>query len=322
MYHTFLRKQITTFLLLPVTFLLFAGVAFAAPPGSTYSPGETLAPTCSPGSTNCTVSTTSPAGGDTNVQFNDGGLFGFDTTFSFNKTADRLTFAYASSTGITSAYASSTSLFAGSFTLGSLSGFLKATAGAVANALVNLASDVTGFLGVANGGTGTSTAFTAGSVIFAGTSGAYNQNNTNLFWDNTNSRLGIATTTPQEQLSVSGTIGATHVKGLGNTPSVSAGGGAGAGASVNVFGTDMAGKVVLDTGILPSASSLTLTLTFANTYSSAPYVVFVPANSIAALLSGTSMVVLGSSASNFTFNSGTVPLTASTQYIWHYMVIE
>ena len=224
MYHTFLRKQITTFLLLPVTFLLFAGVAFAAPPGSTYSPGETLAPTCSPGSTNCTVSTTSPAGGDTNVQFNDGGLFGFDTTFSFNKTADRLTFAYASSTGITSAYASSTSLFAGSFTLGSLSGFLKATAGAVANALVNLASDVTGFLGVANGGTGTSTAFTAGSVIFAGTSGAYNQNNTNLFWDNTNSRLGIATTTPQEQLSVSGTIGATHVKGLGNTPSVSAGG--------------------------------------------------------------------------------------------------
>ena len=34
------------------------------------------------------------------------------------------------------------------------------------------------------------TAFTTGSVVFAGASGVYSQNNSNLFWDNTNNRLG------------------------------------------------------------------------------------------------------------------------------------
>lgn len=51
-------------------------------------------------------------------------------------------------------------------------------------------------LTVGNGGTGTSTAFTAGSVVFAGASGIYSQNNSNFFWDNSNVRLGIGTATP------------------------------------------------------------------------------------------------------------------------------
>lgn len=38
--------------------------------------------------------------------------------------------------------------------------------------------------------------FTAGSVPFFGTSGVLLQNNTNLFWDNTNTRLGVGTSTP------------------------------------------------------------------------------------------------------------------------------
>jgi hypothetical protein len=57
-------------------------------------------------------------------------------------------------------------------------------------------------LSVANGGTGTATAFTEGSVVFAGASGVYSQNNTNFFWDNTNSNLGINTTTPAATLEV------------------------------------------------------------------------------------------------------------------------
>ena len=40
----------------------------------------------------------------------------------------------------------------GGLSLGSLSGFLKATAGAVATALVDLTADITGTLGVGNGG--------------------------------------------------------------------------------------------------------------------------------------------------------------------------
>jgi len=57
-------------------------------------------------------------------------------------------------------------------------------------------------IGVGYGGTGTSTAFTTGSVVFAGASGVYSQNNAKFFWDNTNNRLGINTATPQTQLTV------------------------------------------------------------------------------------------------------------------------
>jgi hypothetical protein len=59
-------------------------------------------------------------------------------------------------------------------------------------------------LPVAKGGTGTATAFTAGSVVFAGASGVYSQDNANLFWDNTNDRLGIGTTSPGAKLAVAG----------------------------------------------------------------------------------------------------------------------
>jgi hypothetical protein len=57
-------------------------------------------------------------------------------------------------------------------------------------------------LGVAKGGTGTGTAFTAGSVVFAGASGVYTQDNANLFWDNTDDRLGIGTASPGYKLQV------------------------------------------------------------------------------------------------------------------------
>jgi hypothetical protein len=61
-----------------------------------------------------------------------------------------------------------------------------------------------GTLVVGNGGTGTATTFTAGSVVFAGASGVYSQDNSNLFWDDANNRLGIGTSAPGERLQVSG----------------------------------------------------------------------------------------------------------------------
>jgi hypothetical protein len=51
-------------------------------------------------------------------------------------------------------------------------------------------------LPVASGGTGTSTAFTTGSVVFAGASGTYTQDNANFFWDDATNSLGIGTTSP------------------------------------------------------------------------------------------------------------------------------
>jgi hypothetical protein len=63
-----------------------------------------------------------------------------------------------------------------------------------------------GTLGVANGGTGTGTAFTSGSLVFAGSAGVYSQDNANLFWDDTNNRLGVGTAAPGYLLQVGSRI--------------------------------------------------------------------------------------------------------------------
>lgn len=70
---------------------------------------------------------------------------------------------------------------------------------------IGLTTHVSGTLGVGNGGTGTATAFTLGSLVFAGASGVYTQDNTNIIWDNTNKRLGIGgITSPVVALEVAG----------------------------------------------------------------------------------------------------------------------
>lgn len=71
---------------------------------------------------------------------------------------------------------------------------------------IGLTTHVAGTLGVGNGGTGTSTAFTPGSVIFATTSGIYEQDNANLFWNNSTNRLGIGTASPTQSLEVVGNV--------------------------------------------------------------------------------------------------------------------
>lgn len=54
---------------------------------------------------------------------------------------------------------------------------------------------------------------TPGSVLFVGTGGVISQDNAQLFWDNTNKRLGIGTTAPGEKLAVAGNM----LLGTGNT---------------------------------------------------------------------------------------------------------
>lgn len=67
---------------------------------------------------------------------------------------------------------------------------------------VDLTTDLTGTLPVANGGTGTATAFTQGSVVFAGASGTYTQSNTKFFWNNVDNRLGLNTASPTTVLTI------------------------------------------------------------------------------------------------------------------------
>lgn len=52
--------------------------------------------------------------------------------------------------------------------------------------------------------TDTNTSFTTGSILFA-QSGSLAEDNSNLFWDDTNNRLGIGTGSPSNKLTLSGT---------------------------------------------------------------------------------------------------------------------
>ena len=92
-----------------------------------------------------------------------------------------------------------------------VSSFQTSLSGLTPSSATGGAITLAGTLGVTSGGTGTATAFTQGSVVFAGASGVYAQDNANLFWDETNDRLGVgvipsALTTAPERLSVSGRL--------------------------------------------------------------------------------------------------------------------
>jgi hypothetical protein len=112
----------------------------------------------------------------------------------------------------------------------------------------SISSGLTGVLPVANGGTNTSTAFTTGSVVFAGASGTYTQDNSNLFFDNTNNRLGVGKSNPTATLDISGpsSARAMAINGAGNGP---------------YFTFSTADTAIADIGSLGSASN-----TFANRF--------------------------------------------------------
>jgi hypothetical protein len=64
---------------------------------------------------------------------------------------------------------------------------------------------------------GSITSATAGSVLFAGTSGVLQQDNTNFFWDNSNKRLGIGTATPANDLTISKVQNSDAILTISNT---------------------------------------------------------------------------------------------------------
>lgn len=58
---------------------------------------------------------------------------------------------------------------------------------------------------------------TSGSVLFAGTGGTVTQDNSSLYWDGANKRLGIGSNSPAQTLSVSGTSYFSGNVGIGTT---------------------------------------------------------------------------------------------------------
>ncbi|GEM_PF-2262545 len=381
-----------------VAFVLFASVkiAFATPPTSSYTPGQTLAPGCTPGTTNCTVNPYAASGVNADItsltaittplSIAEGGsgastltsnavLLGNGTSalqavgpgtayqvFRTPSGGGAATFGaidlsqgaavinalsplnggtgltsitansllYASGTNTIAALPSSTDGFVLTL-VGGVPSWLAATGGTAYTAgngltltgsqfTVNQSqldlSSIGGTLPVTSGGTGVNSAFTQGSIVFAGASGVFSQNNSNLFWDNTNNALQVA-----------GTVAANHVKGLGSAPTIVASTGAGTGGltapTVTVNGTDTAGTITLTTGNgVLSLGATVFTLTFATPYSTAPNVIFSPANAVTAALSGATGVFVNSTTSTFGFISGTAALTTLTTYQWTYEVIQ
>ena len=83
----------------------------------------------------------------------------------------------------------------------SVSSFSAGTTGLTPSTATTGAVTLGGTLAVANGGTNAGE-FNAGSVVFAGASGTYTQDNSGLFYDNTNDRLGIGTASPNYKLHI------------------------------------------------------------------------------------------------------------------------
>ncbi|MBI3458654.1 hypothetical protein HY061_00085, partial [Candidatus Azambacteria bacterium] len=188
-----------------------------------FSPGTTLDPDCPP---------TAPLSscGVTSSSLLSGKIFVGDTT----NTAAQVTVSgdiAISLTGVTAIGAGKVlnAMLAGSIASSKLVGTDIATVGTITTGTWNGTT-----IAVPNGGTGTSTILTPGSLVFAGASGIYSQNNTNLFWDDTNNRLGIGTAAPAATLHVSGTSAIFGV-GEAGTPTATTLRGAAA------TGTDIAG---------------------------------------------------------------------------------
>lgn len=165
--------------------------------------------------------TNSTLGSELAINITDGKLFYKDNANAIQVIGWKIVPATAGGTGQTS-YVQGDLLYATSSTaLGRLADVATGNAlisgGVGANPAwgkIGLTTHVSGTLPVANGGTGTATAFTAGSVVFAGASGVYSQNNASFFWDNSNTRLGIGTSSPTYNLELA--IGTTGQQSLVN----------------------------------------------------------------------------------------------------------
>ncbi len=134
---------------------------------------------------------TPPGGSDTQIQYNSSGSFGGSSNLVWSYGNNRL--GIGTSTPGTSLAISGVASFAasGSTLLSSLTlPTLTATSTSATSTLPNLSF------------TNLGTPFTTGSIPFVGVGGVLNQNNSKLFWDGTNNRLGIGNAAPGTPLDI------------------------------------------------------------------------------------------------------------------------
>ncbi|MBT8264092.1 MAG: collagen-like protein, partial [Muriicola sp.] len=67
---------------------------------------------------------------------------------------------------------------------------------------------------------GTEVSGTSGSIFFAGSDGKITENNSQVFWDNTNNRLGVAINSPSEKLDINGSVRLRSISNAINTDDI------------------------------------------------------------------------------------------------------
>ena len=149
------RYPLSLILALGSIFVLLAPLAAQA---ALFAPGATLDPGCPPTDSNCGIATTTTTA-QIGAPFYT--LFHATTTDALAEGTTNLYFTNARADARAVAILTATTSLPNVTTLANLStvstsltGFLKATAGALSTTLINLVSDVTGILPIANGGTG------------------------------------------------------------------------------------------------------------------------------------------------------------------------
>lgn len=94
--------------------------------------------------------------------------------------------------------------------------------------------------------------------------------------------------------------------------------------TLSIVGGDMGGYITLITSTVPTTSSIVATVTFSESYITAPNcIIIIPANNSSSLLSGVNNVFVNQSSittTTFDITSGTTALTGSTTYKWYYFV--
>jgi hypothetical protein len=119
----------------------------------------------------------------------------------------------------------------------------------------------------------------------------------------------------------------THVVGGGTAPTVAAvGTGAGTGPTgpaITAGSHDLAGEITLTTGTSPGVSTTVLTVTFGLAFALAPIGINLqPSNAAArALASAAQLYPSAATTGGFTLSTGSAGLTASTAYVWKFLVI-
>ena len=168
-----------------------------------------------------------------------------------------------------------------------------------------------------------------GSVTNVNTSGVYASSNTT---ESTNSSSGAILISGgagiAKNLNVGGNLSVTeanvkHLKGTSATPTYLLGSGAGnTPTNVSFTGTDLSGNITFKTSSGLMANSSIFNLSYATPYSTAPAVVFSPANAASASLYSTQSVWIYSGTSYFSINSGSGGLLNNTTYSWNYIVVQ